>query len=173
MILPDRYYTPQALYFEDDGVITSQTGGYQVMSVNPPLNITKVQGNLTISTSLLQLYGNASTYIGQGSVDIYSHSRYSQPAVSNGLHVVANNSYIPFVYTFEIGTQYPCAWSGFLNRTMVNSGVPTASFSFTPYSGPCYNPTGTTYDMTLKISNVDYAVLDYAGVQVSLGVGGT
>jgi hypothetical protein len=173
MILPNRYYTPAVFYLEDDGVIQYQQGGYQFMAVNPPLNVTQNGNNLTVTSSLLQLYGNASTYIGQGSQDVYTHSRYSQAAVSNGVHVLANNSYIPFVYTFEIGTQYPCAWSAFLLKSMVNSGVPAASYSFTPYSGACYNPNGATTVLTLKVSNVDYSVLYYAGVQVSLGVGGT
>jgi hypothetical protein len=173
MILPNRYFIGQTFYFEDDGVIEEQQSGQQIMNVNPPLNVTSNGGNLTVTSSLLQLYGNSSTYIGQGSQDVYSHSRYSQAAVSNGIHVLANNSYLPFVYSFQIGTQYPCAWSAFLNKTMAISGVAKSDYSYTPYSGPCYNPTGVTYDLKLTISNVDYSVLDYAGVQVSLGVGGT
>lgn len=173
MILPNRYYSGQVFYFEDDGVIQSQLGGYQIMNVNPPLNVTYTAGNLTVTSSLLQLYGNASTYIGQGSQDVYSHFRYSQAAASRGLHVIANNSNLPFVYTFEIGSQYPCAWSSFLHRSLQTSGLPGTTYSFTPYSGACSNPTGTTTELTLQISNVDYSVLYYAGVQVSLGVGGT
>jgi hypothetical protein len=173
MLLPNRYFNAQNFYLEDDGIIQSQQSGNQIMSVNPPLNVTSNAGNLTVTSSLLQLYGNASTFIGQGSQDVYSHARYSQNVVSNGIHVTANNSYIPFVYTFQIGTQYPCAWSSFLNKTMATSGVPKASYSFTPYLGACYNPLGTTTDLKLVISNVDYSILYYAGVQVSLGVGGT
>jgi len=56
---------------------------------------------------------------------------------------------------------------------MQGSGVPTASYSFTPYVGTCNNPSGLTTDLTLKIYNVDYSSLFTAGVQVSLGVGGT
>ncbi|MCI4373256.1 MAG: hypothetical protein L3K02_06415 [Thermoplasmata archaeon] len=173
MLLPNRYFASQEFYFEDDGVIQSQAQGYQIMTVNPPLNVTYQAGNLTVTSSLLQLFGNASTYIGQGSQDVYSHFRFSQTAVSNGLHVIANNSQIPFVFTFEIGTQYPCAWSAFLQKTLYGSGVPSASVSFTPYAGSCYNALGTSTVLTLKISNVDYSQLFYAGVQVSLGVGGT
>jgi hypothetical protein len=143
------------------------------MNVNPPLNVTSNGLNLTVTSSLLQLYGNASTYIGQGSQDVYSHFRFSQSVVSNGIHVLANNSYLPFVYNFTISTQYPCAWSSFLNQTMATSGVAKASYSFTPYHGACYNPSGLTTRLSLTISNVDYSVLYYAGVQVSLGVGGT
>jgi hypothetical protein len=173
MLLPNRYYVGEQFYFEDDAVVQTQQGDYQIMAVNPPLNVTYNQGNVTVSSTMLQLFGNASTFIGQGSVDVYSHFRYSQAAVSNGVHVVANNSQIPFVYTFQIGTQYPCAWSSFLKQTMSNSGVPGSSYSFTPYAGACYNPNGVTTVLTLKISNVDYSTLYYAGDQISFGVGGT
>jgi hypothetical protein len=173
MILPNRYFTPETFYFENDAVIQSQSGGFQIMSVNSPLNVTRSVGNLTVTTSLLQLYGNASTFIGAGTADVYSHFRYSQPVSSNGVFVPANNSFIPFVFTFQIGTQYPCAWSSFLLKTMQGSGVPGSSYSFTPYAGACANPNGVTTVLTLKISNVNYSVLYYAGVQVSLGVGGT
>jgi hypothetical protein len=173
MILPNRYYTPETFYFEDDAVIQIQSGAYQIMSVNSPLNVTRSVGNLTVTTSLLQMYGNASTFIGAGSEDVYSHFRYSQPVSANGVYVPANNSYLPFVFTFEIGTQYPCAWSAFLLKTMQASGVPGSSYSFTPYVGSCANPSGATTVLTLKISNVNYSVIYNAGVQVSLGVGGT
>ncbi|MCI4365062.1 MAG: hypothetical protein L3K10_03240 [Thermoplasmata archaeon] len=173
MLLPNRYYSAQTMYFEDDAVIQSQSGGYQVMTVNPPLNVTHFGTNITVTSSLLQLFGNASTFIGQGSQDVYSHFRYSASVSSNGVYVPANFSYIPFVYTFEIGTQYPCAWTSFITKTMQVSGVATSSYTFVPYSGSCSNPSGASTVLTLKVSNVDYANLYYAGVQISLGVGGT
>ncbi|MCI4343653.1 MAG: hypothetical protein L3J92_06030 [Thermoplasmata archaeon] len=173
MNLPNRYYTAEQFYFEDDAVIQTQSGGYTYLTVNPPLNVTDNAKNITVTASLLQLYGNASTFIGSGSQEVYSHSRFSQEVTSNGLFVASNSSYLPYVYTFEIGTEYPCAWSPFLVKVMQGSGVPTASYSFTPYAGSCNNPTGLTTELTLKIYNVDYSALFTAGVQVSLGVGGT
>jgi hypothetical protein len=174
MVLPNRYYSAEQFYFEDDALIESQSGGaYQYMFVNSPFNVTSYAKNITVTSSLLQLYGNASTFIGSGGQDVYSNYRFSQQVTSNGVYVPANTSYIPFVYTFEIGTQYPCSWSPFLLKTMQSSGVPAASYSFTPYSGACINPSGTTTILTLKIYNVDYSTLFTAGVQVSFGVGGS
>jgi hypothetical protein len=173
MNLPNRYFSAEQFYFEDDAVIQTQSGGYTFMAVNAPLNVTDNAKNITVTASLLQLYGNASTFIGSGSQDVYTHYRFSQQVTSNGVYVPANSSYLPYVYTFEIGTQYPCAWSPFLVHVMQGSGVPTASYSFTPYAGSCSNPSGITTDLTLKIYNVDYSSLFTAGVQVSLGVGGT
>jgi hypothetical protein len=174
MLLPNRYYTPETFYFEDDGVVQSQNGGFQTMAINPPFNVTKVAGgNTTVTTSMLQLYGNASTFIGQGSQDVYSHFRYSQFVTANGLLVPSNGTHLPYVFTFEIGTQFPCAWSTFLNQTMLVSGVARSSYTFTPFTGNCANPLGLTTVLTLTISNVNYSQFIYAGDQVSLGIGGT
>jgi hypothetical protein len=173
MQLPNRYYSGEQFNFEDDAVIQTQSGGYTFMTVNPPLNVTDNAQNITVTSSLLQLYGNASTFIGSGSQEVYTHYRFSQQVTSNGVFVTANSSYLPYVYTFEIGTAYPCAWSPFLVKVMQSSGVPTVSYSFTHYAGSCSNPSGATTVLTLKIYNVDYSTLYTAGVQVSLGVGGT
>jgi hypothetical protein len=181
MILPNRYYTAETFFFEDDAVIQSQSGGYQVMAVNPPLNITaSAAGNVTVTTTLLQLSGNASTYIGQGSTDLYSHYKYSQGVSSNGALGPVNHSAIPFVFTFEIGTQYPCAWASFLTQTILSSGLSSKNISltytpntFTPTPANCLNTAGATTILTLQVSNVAYVKYYYAGVQVSNGIGGT
>jgi hypothetical protein len=181
MLLPNRYYSGETFFFEDDAVIQSQAGGYQVMSVNPPLNVThNAAGNTTVTTSLLQLYGNASTYIAQGSSTVYSHYRYTQAISSTGAQGPVNHTWIPFVFTFEIGTQYPCAWDSYLTQVMQNSGLTsrniTLAFSpstFAPSPAACTNPTGATTILTLTVYNVNYAKFYNAGVQVSTGVGGT
>jgi hypothetical protein len=181
MVLPDRYYSGETFFYEDDAVIQSQAGGYQTMIVNPPLNITRnAAGNTTITTALLQLYGNASTVITQGSQVEYSHFRYSQPITSSGAVGPVNNSAIPFVFKFEIGTQYPCAWDSFLTQTIQNSGLSnkniTLAFTpstFTPTPTACTNPTGATTILTLTVSNVNFVRFFNAGVQLSNGVGGT
>lgn len=178
MVLPNRYYNPVTYFYEDDAVIASQPGGYQAMAVNPPLNITRnAAGNTTVSTSLLQLYGNASAVVGLGSQDLYSHYRYSQDVASNGAFVAANKSYLPLRFTFEIGTQYPCAWWAFLHQTMGLSGVSSRNWTLTPSAAPslatCSNTAGATTVVTLEVWNVNYVQYDFAGVQVSTGIGGT
>ena len=189
MVLPNRYYTPQTFYFEDDAVLQGQAGGYQIMDFPPPLNLTTVAGNTSITSSLLQLYGNASTVLGQGSQQVFSHLRYAQVVASNG------HNGRTFNYTFEIGTQYPCAWGHYLGAQMNLSGLPlwtkasgsrplTAYYNFTnPIGGAatlpvpasaCTNPAaGGTTVIALNIGNLNYATVFYAGVQVSLGIGGT
>lgn len=186
MLLPNRYYTPETYFFEDDAVIDWQPGGYEAMAVNPPLNVShNAAGNTTISSTLLQLYGNASSIVGLGSQDLYSTYRYSQPVASNGLYVAANKSYLPFTFTFEIGTQYPCAWWSFLTQTMQFSGLASADWSLkqlapgtnltsttAPSLAVCSNPAGLTSILTLNVANVNYAQYYYAGVEVSASLGG-
>lgn len=187
MVLPNRYYTPETYFYEDDAVIESQPGGYQVMDVNSPLNVTHTgAGNTTVSTSLLQLYGNESSIVGLGSQDLYSHYRYSQPVTSNGVYVAANMTYQPFTFAFEIGTQYPCAWWSFLNTVAGYSGLAKTDWKLTqlspgtnststtaPTTATCSSGSGATTVLTLTVANVNYAQYYFAGAVVSTGVAGT
>lgn len=179
MQLPNRYYTPEAFYYEDDAVIQSQSVGYQVMAFPPPLNISVMAGNTTVTDSFLQLYGNASTVVGQGSEEVYSHLRFSQLASSNGAGA-------PFKFTFEIGTQYPCAWDSYLYHVVTTSGLASSAYSLngsfqkvptTPlsatYSGSCFDTNGATTILAFTLLSVNYAQVFQAGVQIGLGVGST
>ena len=180
MNLPNRYYSPETFFFEDDGVIQSQVGGYQIMLYTPPFNITTVASNTTISTSFLQTYGNASTIIGQGAQQVYTHLRYSQFLSSNGKYNAGTHSYTNTNFSMEIGTQYPCAWYSFLSHQMNVSGLPSSDYTLTQngtaaFPSSCINSAGTTTIVWLKITAfvVDYVTLFYAGVQLSTNIGGT
>ncbi len=188
LILPNRYYNPETFYFEDDGVVQSQSSGYQVMAFPPPLNISAVAGNTTVSDSLLQLYGNASTVFGQGSEEVYSHLKYSDLVTSNG-----GASLTPFKFTFEIGTQYPCAWDPYLYHLVTTSGLSSTVSASAPYytltntfqtvatptltptftAGSCFNTNGATTILSFSLVNINYAEVYQAGFQVGLGVGST
>jgi hypothetical protein len=182
--LPNRYYTPENFYFEDDAVIQSQSTGYQVMAFPPPLNITNFAGNTSVSTSLLQLYGNASTVTGQGSEEVYSNLRYTQTLVSDGRTV--GTTFTPTKFTFVIGTQYPCAWSPYLYNVITTSGVPSSNYNLTTtfaghattplsavYPNSCFTTNGATTVLSFSINAVDYATLYLAGIQIGMGIGGT
>jgi hypothetical protein len=191
MLLPNRYYTPEAFYLEDDAVIQSQGGSHEVVTVPPPFNITTVQGNTSITTSLLQLFGNATTIIGQGSEQVFSHLRYSQVLSSNGKQKNGIGQPNSLNVTFEIGTQNPCAWQRLLWSMMNVSGVPyaaTPTYGVTSYnwanpingtrtvpvpSSACSLTNSATTIIALNVNAVDYTTVFYAGVQLVLGVGGT
>jgi len=193
MQLPNRYYSPSAFYFEADGIIQTQSGAYQVMAYAPPFNVTSISGNVSVSSSFLQLTGNSTSVIGQGSEEVYSHLRFAQQVFSNGKAVSKTNPTLrPFNYTFEIGTQYPCAWSSFFQSEMNVSGLsygglgnPTygvSSYNYTnpvthlktvPYTGGCSNPTGVTTILVVNVNEINYATMFYAGVTVTIGIGST
>jgi hypothetical protein len=187
--LPNRYYSAQTFYLEDDAVIQSQGGGNSVMSVPPPINITKVGGNTTVWGSLLQLYGNSSSVIGTGSEPVYTNLRYTQLVTSNGALSATTGTFTPFTFAFEIGTQYPCAWGSFFNNLLYNtSGLSTSSFTlssgahtsttsgstvtyFQTQGTTCTSTNGATSMMTVTITGVNYAAVYVAGIQVGIGVG--
>jgi hypothetical protein len=197
LVLPNRYYTPETFYFEDDGVVQTQSVGYQVMAFPPPLNISSVgvvpgmpySGNVTVTSSFLQLYGNSSSVVGQGSEEVYSQLKYANLQTSNG----GGQS---FNFTFEIGTAFPCAWDPYLYNVVTQSGLPAgtaatekagdsvyqlnATFSHTSsvplsktFSGNCFSSSGATTVLAFTLYNIDYAQVYFAGVQVTLGVGAT
>ena len=191
MSLPNRYYSGQTFYFEDDAVIQSQGGLQQVMALPPPFNVTSASGNTTVSTSFLQLYGNATTVIGQGSEEVFSHLRYAQVLSSNG-----KPSTPTFNVTYEIGTQYPCGWRNYLWNMMNTTGVPllypktaptSAYYNWKNPANPiaavnatnlfsatnCTTPTGQTTVISLTVYNANFATVYYAGVQVVVGIGGS
>ncbi|HTW77677.1 MAG TPA: hypothetical protein VMG14_07955 [Thermoplasmata archaeon] len=184
--LPNRYYQTQTLYLEDDAVVQSQGSGLSVMQIPPPLNVTVQGGNTTIWASQLQLYGNASTVIGTGTEQVYTHLRYTQLVSSNG-KLSGTGLYTPFTFTFEIGTQFPCAWGAFLNNLFWNaSGLPSTSFSllsglypgtsvhyFTTQGTSCTNTDGATQVLRAIVSNVNFAQVYVAGIQMGIGVGAT
>jgi len=175
MLLPNRYFSAETFFYENDGVVQTQSGGFQVMAFAPPFNVTRLAGNTTVSSSFLELFGNETTVITQGSASVYSHLRFSQFVTSSG--TVASPS---FTYTFEVGTLYPCAWARYLQAEMNVSGVPTSQYNWSnpathsatvPYTGSCFNPTSTTTIIALNLKAVNYATMFYAGVQLTIGVG--
>ena len=191
MVLPNRYFNAQTFYFEDDALIQSQGGPQQIIALPPPLNVTTVGGNTTVTSSFLQMYGNASTVIGQGSEQVFSHLRYAQTVSSNGEPLNGGRSLLNV--TFEIGTQYPCAWQRQLMSSMNVSGVPYSATGLTypatyhnwtnpttrntqtipVASSACSVTNGATTVLSLKITNVDLATVFYAGLQLAVGIGGT
>jgi hypothetical protein len=181
-ILPNRYYTPETFYMEDDAVIQSQSIGYQIMANPPPLNFTQVGANTSVSDSFVQFYGNASSVIGQGSEEVYSHLRYSSTVTSNGKP--SGTTLLPLTFTFTIGTQWPCAWSTYLYHVLTTSGLPSGNVTFsnsvegnttTPiantFSGSCFNNGGATTILSFSVIGVDWATLYLGGLGIGMGVG--
>ena len=180
MSLPNRYFSTELYYLEDDGIVQSQIGGEQIMLYNPPFNITTLASNTTITTSFLQTFGNASTVVGQGTEEVYSHLRYSDFVTTNGKYNAGTRTFSNTNFSFEVGTQYPCAWYSFFRHQLNVSGLPSADYTLTQngtaaYPTTCLNPTAVTTVVWLKITAfvVDYVQIYYAGIQLGINVGGS
>ena len=150
------------------------------MLYNPPFNITTLASNTTITTSFLQTFGNASTVVGQGTEEVYSHLRYSDFVTTNGKYNAGTRTFSNTNFSFEVGTQYPCAWYSFFRHQLNVSGLPSADYTLTQngtaaYPTTCLNPTAVTTVVWLKITAfvVDYVQIYYAGIQLGINVGGS
>jgi hypothetical protein len=191
MSLPNRYYSPQTFTYEDDGVIQTQASSAELMAVPPPFNVTTFGTNTTLTSSFVSLFGNASTTISQGTQQVFSHLRYSQTLHSAGKYVSGKPTANALNVTFEIGTQNPCAWVKYLYSAMNTSGVKPAlhpALGVTSYNwtipgtstnssivaaSSCNSVSGVTTIVALNLNAIDYATVFYAGVQVTVGIGGT
>ncbi len=190
MYLPDRYYPTVQYVLEDDAVFSTQAGSNQIVVDPPPLNVTTVGSNTSVQTSFLEMFGNSSSYTGQGSKDVFSHLEFTQSFSSVGRFETTAHAAVPFNFTYEVGTSNACGWYSYLHTLAVTSGLTqyasTASpltakgYNLTttlpstpPSSTVCVNSAGTTYDLTLTFYNINYATVAYAGVEVSFSQGGT
>ncbi len=186
MTLPNRYYPMTSYTFEDDAVFQTQSSSQQYVVVPPPLNITHFGTNTTVEATYLGLFGNSTVYTSQGTKDVFSALKYSEPYSSAGRFLTSGNVPTLFNFTFEVGTHDVCAWFSFLNATAHTSGLTTtvsataAYYSLTGPNGASPPPVTTcqaagvsTYDLTLTLHNISYATVEYAGVTISFTQGGS
>lgn len=183
MQLPNRYYTTQTFYFEDDAVIQEQYGSHSVIVGPPPLTVSKSGTNITVATTFLGLYGNSTVVIGQGSEEVYSQLVTSSFTDSNGLFLAANKTAVPFTFTFEVGTHNLCPWYTYLEDLVADAGLTSGQYKIAaPASGTtggtlppsttaCQDTSGYTYDLVLKIYDVTYGSALQSSVEVSIGAG--
>jgi hypothetical protein len=176
MQLPNRYFTPQTFVFEDDGLVQMEPVGHQWMAVPPPLNVSHVATNTSVTASFLQLSGNYSVAVGVGSREIYSQLLYTQAVTSSGRFATTGGTPILFNLTFEVGTHNPCGWWTFFSNLVNSSGLSPSKYSLTPSAAPtasaCQNPGGATEVVSLSFLNINYASVFYAGVQLSFSAAG-
>ena len=171
--MPNRYYSPATLQFEDDAILEAQGGTTnQIVAFPPPLSVARFASNTTVTMSLVQLYGNASAAVQQGTQDAFSHLRFSDT------EVISNT---PSMW-FNVSSIYPCAWLTFFTQTMAKagflytsatSGGTSGHFHLAPQTLSCPYDTGLPTFVSLELFSVTYLTLYYAGIQVTVGIGGT
>jgi len=184
MQLPNRYFSPQTFFFEDDAIVQSQGGGHAAIIGPPPLTISKTGSNVSVTTSYVELYGNSTVVIGQGSEEVYSQLVTDQFTTSNHRFLGASGAAVPFNYTFQVGTRNPCSWFYyFTNLTTASGLVKNTGFTLTwsangassastpPTATVCQDSSSLTYLVTLKLLSITYATMTVSSLVVSLGAG--
>lgn len=184
--LPARYFTPLSYYFEDDGLAAAQTSGHQWMFVPPPLTITETAGNLTVRLSQLVLFGNATTFNGQGTKDVTSHYYTGTNVTSASRFETSTGAPRTFNLTLTLGVHAICGWYNYLNNTTYAALGPSSSTTWTltganqagaltlspPSLSTCSSTNHAAADLTLKIHNVNYATAFTAEEQITFNAGG-
>jgi hypothetical protein len=179
---PNRYYTPETYYFEDDAILGSQGAGREWMVAPPMFNVTKTAGNLSFQTSLLLLLGNASSFTGDGSKDVTSHLLSHTHYTSNDHFLSSTGAAKSFNVSMTLGVYDLCGWYNYLyNETSEALGLTGWTLTMAGSSGAvatpltfsdCVASIGATYDITLTISSVDYASVFIAEDQIGFNAGG-
>ena len=183
--VPNRYYTPVVFWFESDAVTATQTDGHAWTAVPPPFNLTKSGSNLTIRSSLLTFIGNGSSFTGIGSKDITSHFLYSTNVSSVGRFLSGTATARSFNVTMTLGVHNLCAWYNYLyNQTydvLGASSSTTWTITAVGQSGSVTLPASATicvasitssYDLTLTVYSVSYAVNAVAQASLAFTEGG-
>jgi hypothetical protein len=184
MQLPNRYYSQQTFWYEDDGVIQSQGGGHELVTGPPALTLSKVGSNFSLTTTYVELYGNATVVIGQGSEEVYSQLVTYQTDTSSGRFATSAGVAVPFNFTMQLGTRNPCAWWQYFSNLTASSGLAKNSFwtltwsangatssASAPSASVCLNSNALTYLVTLKLLGLSYATITLSSFIVNLGAG--
>jgi hypothetical protein len=121
---PDRYFSPQTLSFEADGVVQTQSYTKQVLEYPPVINVNQ-SGNISgVTISIVQLVGPAAQSSGVGTQEISTHYVFSQAIYSSSAADALSASYV-------VGTQYPYAWGTYLNTVLSTSNLTATHYALT------------------------------------------
>lgn len=183
--LPDRYYTPVSYYFEQDAIGGAQSSGRAWMVAPPPINVSVTTGNLTVQTSSLVLLGDVATFTSQGTKDVTSHLESTTNVSSAGRFLSTTGAPRTFNLTLTLGVHDVCAWYNFLYNETEHAFGSTSSSLWTltgtqasgslplpPTLSICQQGLSYTFDLTLTIFNVNYAVTHVAQIDLSFNAGG-
>jgi hypothetical protein len=170
---PDRYYSPQTLSFEGDGVVQSQSYAKQVLQYPPVINFNQSGSAYGVTISLVQLVGVASQAAGVGTQEVSSNYIFSQ-AIYSASTTDALSS------TYTIGTQYPYAWGTYLSTVLASSNLTAAHYSLTvcgtvvPLGGTVpYCSSGSASGQVVKVQFTNLASITFvfSEFRITLGQG--
>ncbi len=158
--IPNRYYIPQSVLYENDAVILGQQSGGQVMLANPGFTISAKAG---ISLSLLQMSvvtptSSNITFSGTNTVGLNSQLlSFTQNTYTNGTGQIG-----PIKIT--IFTPFATAWGNFFNSTFAQAGLQPPNYVVhKPVENSFQN-----YELTVTLNSVRQVTLSTAIVSISV-----
>lgn len=158
--VPNRYYIPQSMLYENDAVILGQEGG-QVMVADPGFAVS-TQGGFHLSLLEVSVSTPTATNL--------TYSGTNTVALSTRLVSFSANTYTPVPslpsvadVVLNIGTPFPDAWFSFLNSTFLQAGMSYGS-NYTVSIQPSGNQ---LYTLTVDIIGVSTISLTNAIISIS------
>jgi hypothetical protein len=170
---PDRYYSPQTLSFEGDGVVQSQSYTKQVLEYPPVINFNQSGNAFGVTISIVQLVGAATQSSGVGTQEISSHYVFSQAIYSSSTADALTSTYV-------IGTQYPYAWGTYLNTVLSASNLTATHYALTvcgkavPAGGAvptCSSSSAAGQVVKVQFTNLGSITFVFSELRIVLGEG--
>ncbi len=158
--IPNRYYIPQTVLYENDAVILGQSNG-QVMVAAPGFSVSTLGG---IHLDLLELSVATPTttnltYAGTNTVSLSSHLL----SFSKNTYTLAGAAQQTSSVNITIGTPYPFAWLNFFNSTFSQAGLVYG----TNYTATVQSAGNQLYVLNLGIKSVSSVTLTDAALAVA------
>jgi hypothetical protein len=120
--VPNRYYVPQTLIYENDAIILKQPDG-EYMKSNSQLIIQKSAGNkFVLKYTQIDLRGDDNTYVGYGTRGIQTILKSVSSTTFSNISSV-NEANVTTNLTIDHTTRYETAWYNSLNQTMSSNGM--------------------------------------------------
>lgn len=173
----NRYYVPQSIVYENDGLILAQSDG-QLFKAPPQFNLRKEGARYHMSYTQVTIMGDNQSYAGSDTRGVQTRARFAQSFTyedvqtnSTGALVdgIPNNGWIYFNQT----TYYGNAWVSYFNSTLQDEGLIKGTDFFITQSvvgGTDVEPlyfvsmrlsTDLISSFTLTVSNFDVSISDY------------
>lgn len=155
--MPNRYYVPQSVLYENDAVILGQSGG-QVMLANPGFTISSTKAGISMSLLMMSIVTPASTnatFSGTNTVGLNSKLLAFTQNTFNTQDTTLN---------MTIFTPFATAWESFFNSTFAGAGLKSNSYNFSITS---VGKSLQNYELTVTVHGVKQVTLSSAIVSIS------
>lgn len=164
--IPNRYYNPGGLEYEDDAVIQTQGPQSQLVLYPPPFEVNATGSHRSGTLGIVQLYGNATQLVSAGTVEAFTHFANVQEFPSTGSIASPGT---PFRVNIVIGTLFPCAWATYLNSTLSHAGLGSGAYTLSPST--CVAGNGNSVPVKVQLNNFSSFDLILGSFTIVIGIG--